>query len=339
MRVTPASTNRRYLEHLNVSMAKMNEISFQISSGRKFSRASEDTVSATKALLVRREYDKTQVFISNTEDATDILSATESALTQVNKIMIDVIGLVTTAINGSNEGQPRDVIANNIRNLSEEILKVANTEFAGKYVMGGSAGGTPPFTKGPNGQLLFNGAPVSQNAPDGRPYSKSELENAFPENKGVYVDVGMGLQISADGKINPEHALKISTSGVEVLGSGVDGEGYPKNVYELIQRAATMIDSDSFTADQGSKMLNKLIAARDNIGLEITNIGDRQASAKTNLTRLKNDDLNLMKTMNRLESVDKESAIIDYKMHEFIYKSTLQMGTKIIQPSLFDYMR
>lgn len=339
MRVTQVSTNRRYLEHLNSSLGSMNDIALQISSGRKFNRASEDTVSATKALLVRREYDKTQVHISNTEDAIDIFDSVEGVLNQINNITIDVNGILTTAVNGTNDSESRKVYANNIRNLADEIIKSANTEFSGKYVLAGSSNNGPPFTKDGSGNLFFNGESVDKNHPDGRPYLRSELETAFPHNKNVYVDVGYGLQVDAAGNVDPNHALKLSTSGAEVLGNGVDSDGDPLNVYSLMKKAADSLEKEPYDSDATAKLLNKLVKARDNIGLELTNVGDRLTTSKNNLKRLKDDDLNLTASMTRIESVDKESAIIDYKMYEFIYKATLQMGTKIIQPSIFDFMR
>ena len=60
-------------------------------------------------------------------------------------------------------------------------------------------------------------------------YDKNDPDTYFDENKPVYLDIGFGTY--ASGTNTAKTGIKISTSGVDVLGYGKDENGLPNNLY------------------------------------------------------------------------------------------------------------
>ncbi len=78
--------------------------------------------------------------------------------------------------------------------------------------------------------------------------------------------------------------------------------------------------------------LNRILAVRSDIG------------AKTNrmelaLERTKDNVLTFTKSLSKVEDVDLAETIMKLKNYENVYRASLSMGSKIIQPSLVDFIR
>ena len=51
------------------------------------------------------------------------------------------------------------------------------------------------------------------------------------------------------------------------------------------------------------------------------------------------DETNALEKQQRLEGIDTAQGIIEFNMQELAYKAALQMGSKIVQQSLLDYIQ
>ena len=51
------------------------------------------------------------------------------------------------------------------------------------------------------------------------------------------------------------------------------------------------------------------------------------------------DKTNLMNLLSRVEDIDIEQAMMDFKTTEMVYQAALSVGAKIIQPTLADFLR
>ena len=58
MRVTQNQLTRQYLNNSNSALENMNKINKKVLTQRKFVQASEDAVSASKALIIRKSISK-----------------------------------------------------------------------------------------------------------------------------------------------------------------------------------------------------------------------------------------------------------------------------------------
>ncbi len=73
--------------------------------------------------------------------------------------------------------------------------------------------------------------------------------------------------------------------------------------------------------------------------LMLRRLGSESSYLEYTQTRLDSEELSLSTRQDSLEFRDPAEAIMDYTMAEYIYNASLNMGSRLLQNSLFDYMR
>ncbi len=328
MRITNSITQRRFFKNYSSSMERMTKLFDQTITRRKFDKVSENTAAASKAFLVRRQLARIDMYNSNLNDAKDILSSAETSAMTVGNSIKNASTTLLKALNDPN-GSDREVLAVQIENYRDEIIKTMNNSFAGRYIFGGTANEAPFTLDDATGRLLYNGAAVSD---------PSVTE--FPQNGDVYLDIGLGLEFDpVTGKLDPQTALQISTSGLDFLGHGLDSSGLENNICDALTSIAGLLRQEPFDSDSARMYVDKLNTMHGSTLTAVADIGNRIQYIEHNLERLASDKLTLQEAQNGLELVDSAEAITAYKAEETAYKTCLQIGPRLIQNTLFDYLR
>lgn len=326
MRVTQNQITRQYLSNSNSSLSNMTKIDDKIVSGRSFSKASENPIGAVHAMSIRNSLNNVDIYKDNLNTANGIFHSAESALRKISSITICVTDSIIKGVNGSQGPDEKEIIGNDIKNSVEEMIAQINTDYAGRYLFGGTNNSTPPMAINASGQVTYNGVVTTEND-----------VSMFPNNKPISVDIGLGIKFDSDGKVDKQTVLDMSLSGIEYLGHGTDPDGDPKNIIQLSLNAADAVkNGDNETA---RRLLDKINDAKSSILIGITTIGNKEKTVELGLDRLENDILNLDKAQNTVEGVDETAEIINMKVAENAYNATLSMSSHIIPLSIFDYMR
>ena len=147
-RVTQSMLSTNMLRNLNTSYSKMSNLQDQITSGRKFTRASEDPVAATKGMQYRVQLDKVEQFTRNLNEAYSWVDTTDTALSDVSSSLTRIQELVTQAANDTNTAEEREKIAIEVNQIKEQIRDVANTQVGGKFIFSGTNTHTALFKDG-----------------------------------------------------------------------------------------------------------------------------------------------------------------------------------------------
>ncbi len=158
-------------------------------------------------------------------------------------------------------------------------------------------------------------------------------------NESVYIDLGLGLQVSADGNVNAQSAFNVSIPAISFLGYGIDGNGNPGNVYSLLGEMANELEKENFSYDRIVSLENSLKTQGVDLLSSVTELGVRSNFLTTSKTRLEDTAYNIKVQINETEYLDASEAIMDFKLQEYIYNAALSMGSKVIQPSFLDFMR
>lgn len=337
MRVPMITTNRRYNNHLAGSADRINRSLERVNTGRRYMRASQDPVAASKVSLLRQNIANTENYIENAEYSKSTLEAQYSTGLIVKERLDTAYEQVLKAKNGTLTQQERDILKSTIQNTTNEIFSTVNSQAAGKYNFGGSDNAAPPLAWNVDPitgdrTLTYHGQDVSAGGP-------------FPMDADVFVDIGLGLTIDATGQVDPMTGLQVSASAVDLLGSGTttvtlaDGTDYdvPQNSIEILEEIATHLDP--YNEERVDILLGALTTNMSKVTGAITDISDRAKFAEFNNTRLDADLTNAQTVRQEVEFLTPIESINLFKMDEFIYNTTLQMGPKVIQPSLFDFLR
>lgn len=321
MRVTNNLMIKKFTLNLQQAGTNMNTTYDQAITGMKYSKASQDASNAIKAYKVRRSLARVEQYSNNLGDFKSSMDQTETTLMGINDLLTQASENLTQASNGTYSKENRETFAGVFDSLKGQLLKLANTNFAGKYILGGPNTTTAPFTLEDN-SLYYNGEDVNTST-----VSKEE----------VFADIGMGLSFDSSGNLLTNTAVSISTPGSQVLGSGMDSDGIPNNTYNLFTQI-----SDDLRNNDMSKMetyIKKINAKSDDLLVQVAGVGERVKFAEFLGERLSADKLNLQEKQNDIESISQAEAITEYKSTELTYNAALQMGAKIIGTTLFDFLR
>ena len=326
MRITEGIMTNNYTRNLQTNIKNLSDSNLKLTSQRKFNHVSEDTAAAAKAFSLRRQIDQSEEHIRTVEDAMGELNTAGETIITVSSILKTVYETATRG-GGAMDQDAMDAVAKSLDGLKSEILQTMNGKYGDKYLFSGSANDGQPFTVGADGTLLFNGKPVDD-------YDPADPDTYFPENKEVYLDIGFGIDGQAG--INAKTGIKISTSGVDVLGYGTE-DGQPNNIYSLIGKMA-----DEFKAgdkEGALKTLDHLKKKESNISMAISEVGTRQNMVERTKDRLDSGLVHLKESQKNIEAVSLEEESINNKSYMAAWMVTLQLGSNIIPPSVFDFMR
>ncbi|HAN20837.1 MAG: hypothetical protein A2Y15_04850 [Clostridiales bacterium GWF2_36_10] len=322
MRLTNSMMSKNYLKNLNSSLENLNEANTRVTAQRKYMKISEDPATALKAMKVRKNLSRIEVYKENLSDAQAIFDQYESTISNINDIATEAVSQVLQGTTGTSNETVRKTVATTLRGYQETILAAANTKYGDDYIFGGESVGNTPFKLNGTGELLYNGQNVNT--------------GTFTDEYR-FVDIGVGLTVGTDGEIVPKSAFNVSNSGSTLLGTGVDTNGITNNLYNLLGEIATKLENNDI--DDIQLYSDKLEAKADDIRLQYVSIGEKTNFISYFTERLDAERINATTKQNELESMDIEEGIIIFGEQELAYNACLQMGTKILQPSLIDFLR
>ncbi|MEG1993996.1 MAG: flagellar hook-associated protein FlgL [Oscillospiraceae bacterium] len=421
MRVTQGMVIRSYNKNLSRNIKSLADSNERLSTKRKLNRVSDDTAAVAKSFTIREQIYKNEIYLDNATNAQGELSAAEDNIKGINELFKTTIERLTEGNSDTKDHAQRQILAEDIDNMAEQVLKLINGRFTDKYVFGGSSNGQTPFTIGKDGHLQFNGQSVL-------------LDKPFPENIETYIDIGLGMvakdafvamgkpsstnagatitatgisegtvagdykieitkdatdpeklkitmkdvngnQVGdvstinkdekrfsvggvtifsdtklADGEtitvpvskkpvVDPSSAFNPRTSGIDVLGCGMNEDGFPNNIYEIMKEMSAELKKESPDKQKLSDLLTASKDRQNKLIISLTNVGTKSQFVTYNVDRLKAEESTLQATRSKIEDVNVEQESIFNKVYESNWLITLQLGTKIIPPSIFDYMR
>lgn len=327
MRITNPTISRNYTSNLNKNLQRLNRDFNKVQTGRGYMKMAEDTATAVRAMNVRRNMSKVESYIDNTKTTQSTFSAAETNLLQISSLTQGVRELYTS-VSGDKSEDELKIIATQLGKYREEILTLANGQFADRYLFGGTNTNSPPFAFNVNNKLTYNGVPVED-------IEKSSGEYDYLFNDAAYVDLGLGMTMKGgiqDQDVIENSAFKNTLVGIDFLGFG------PDNIVDTIQDMIDSISSGSYNVETHGKLLNSFIETAEGIGVAITNIGADSQYLDFTLSRLEDQQYNLTERQDTLEFADPYESITNWEMSDYVYNAALQMGSRLLQSTLFDFI-
>src|SRR5690625_3327882 len=127
MRITQTMLQNNMLNNLFKSQAQMHKYLTQINTGKKITRPSEDPVIAMKGMGYRTEVAEVEQFRRNASEAWSWLDHSDDVLDKATKAVQRIEYLAVQAANGTYGEDERAAIAQEVRQLREQIAELANT--------------------------------------------------------------------------------------------------------------------------------------------------------------------------------------------------------------------
>ena len=130
------------LGSISEELNKANEIA---TTGKRINNLSDDPVGLTQSLNIKSALSSIEQMGRNISHGNSWLTASESALTNVQNIISDTKALCVQMASGTTGSDHRASAAGTVPNMLDEIVSLANTDVAGNYIFAGSKTDTIPF--------------------------------------------------------------------------------------------------------------------------------------------------------------------------------------------------
>ncbi|WP_257350266.1 flagellar hook-associated protein FlgL [Pseudalkalibacillus decolorationis] len=138
MRVTQGMLTNNMLNSLSNSYERMAKYQEQLHTGKKISRPSDDPVVAMKGMEYRTNLTEIEQFNRNLSEVYNWMDNSDAALDKATQVMHRVRELAVKASNGTYEENQRAAIGEEVEQLREHLISIANTQVAGKYIFNGT---------------------------------------------------------------------------------------------------------------------------------------------------------------------------------------------------------
>ena len=140
------------LGSISEELNKANEIA---TTGKSINNLSDDPVGLTQSLNIRSALSNIEQMGRNISYGSSWLTASESALTNLQNIISDTKAMCVQMANATTGSDQRASAAVIVQNMLDEIVSLANTDVTGNYIFAGSKTDTIPF--GQDGTYNYNG--------------------------------------------------------------------------------------------------------------------------------------------------------------------------------------
>jgi flagellar hook-associated protein 3 FlgL len=148
MRISTSYLSQAFINSLESQQSALAQTQQQISTGLKFTQASQDPSAASQSLGIQATLDQLGQYATNSNLAQSRLSIEDSALGSVTNLLQSVRSLALEGANATQTPETRASIAANIQQQISGLLQLANTQDgSGQYLFAGTATGATPFSQ------------------------------------------------------------------------------------------------------------------------------------------------------------------------------------------------
>lgn len=325
MRVTDNTNFETVRGSIRRSRERMEGLQQQSATLKKLNTPSDDPVGASKILEIRTEKVNNDQFQMNGKLAETFLGNTDHALGELADIVVRAKEIALGQSSGaSSNDDTRLGIAEEITQLYQQAVAVANRRIGERYVFGGYKTHQPPVNSdgqylGDDGQMMTEiakGVFISMNVPG------VEAFNTDPK-------------ASWDGKkvYDPNSTTRSPAS----LERGPEASQENVNVFDELQNLrigllSGDLDGIRNTLERFDQIHAKLIATRSKIGSRMQGLQSMsQSMERHNITNAQ--------LSSTIEDADMAQVVSDLAKEETVFRSALASSQKLIQPTLLDFLK
>jgi len=302
MRVTNQSLSQQVTDGIQLTFRRLASVQESATTGKRINRLSDDALGAVQALDLRSFSTSLDQYGKNINSASPFLEQTDAALADVTEVVGRAKTLAVALANDSHSAEDRLRGAAEVQQTLQQLLSVANTKLDGRYIFAGFKNDQAPFTES-GGGVIYNG-------------DNGEITTAS----------------------GPSTALTVNLPGSKVLqGVGVTGG---VDLFDVLGDLQTALTANDVTGANGvNTQIGRLDRALEQVLSSRTEVG-----ARLNTAQAAKDSLDIMQVRakslrSQVEDADAIQVYSDLARQQSAFEAALQSASRVIQPSLLDYLR
>lgn len=298
MRVTQSSMVDNLLKNINSNYRRLEKIQQQIATGSTVLLPSDDPAQVTTIMRTKRAINESTQFIANADKGVTWLNSADSSLSEATKVLQRARELLVRGSTGTNTQGERDIIATEIEQLITHLVNVANSSINGRHIFAGQKTLSQPYT-----------------------YDEANRTISYHgDNEYIQVEISPGVKEN------------IGEPGIGIFGKADDPSD--KGIFAALLKAV----DDLQNGQSVSQNIGDLDRAIEDLLQRQATIGTKSQGMTLAKNRLEEQNINFQKLLSEAKDVDIAKASIELMSSSYVHMMSLQVGARIIQPSLVDFL-
>ena len=158
MRISSQQSQQIAINAMLEQQDKLSKVQQQVATGRRIFRPSEDPIAAAKVVNLRDLLNTTKQFQDNIEAARARLTLEEGVLDSTTSVIQRVRELAVMANNDTQTNENREFIAEEVKQLRDELLALANAaDNSGDFLFAGAKNKFKPFVRTEANSFEYHG--------------------------------------------------------------------------------------------------------------------------------------------------------------------------------------
>ncbi|MCK9362283.1 MAG: flagellar hook-associated protein FlgL [Syntrophales bacterium] len=226
MRITENMKFNTTSASLSNVQGQYNSVLEKMASQKRINKISDDPLGMTMLLDYRQSKASLDQYQRNIDASSGWLNVTESKLAGANELLTKASEIAIGQGTATATAQTRRIAAENVRQLKEEMLSLANSQYGNRYIFSGSRMDVAPFSATSGAARVDDPAAASANSFDGTVTKGGAYTGTTNKTYAVKIITGGTLadatyKVSADGGKTWGAAQTDPDTGTVTLGDGV----------------------------------------------------------------------------------------------------------------------
>ena len=369
MRVTHRMLTSIFMYNLDRNRINLADLQTEIATGKRINRPSDDPAEIGRLLQLRSIVKRIEGYENNINEAKSWMVTTEKLLQDTWETFSELRSTLLRAMDDTADAQSRKALACHVEQLLERLLQIANSQKEGRYVFGGTETQTAPYTA--SYEVDDEEFTAAYDTPVKLAHTRIEQGSVvvtdgtttYTEGVDYVVDYENGtITVLSSGSMADGVTYQVDyntewVSSVEENPDGISGKIY-RAVGEGLTVQANVTGPEVFGGSpdafqvlvQARDMLfrndrDSLKAVLSEVDLILDRIDDRLADLGTRIVRMEatgellaREKLNAQGLLNAVGGTEIAKAIMELQQQEVVYQAALQVGARVIQPSLVNFL-
>ena len=306
MKISTSQLFDNSVNQMNRQQSKIAEMQAKLASGKQIVKPSDDSEKSAVIQRLQTAIDRQSVYERSLDTAENRLASEESALMSSERILQRIRQLAVQSNTDTLSVDDKEILANEITSLREELLSLANTQDAnGNYVFAGSNVQAKAFDVNADGDIIYQGDKT---------------------------------QTSVD--ISYQRRLVLNRAGDEVFASVdrvVDGDTQNISFFKVIDDFAQALAIDD--EDALNLGLEEISSITEGMGASIADLGSRISTVNNQREILEDTNLRYQDLLSNAQDLDYATAVTKLSAELLSLEAAQASFAKISQLSLFNYIR
>jgi len=371
MRVSENMKSGFVISDINRTLARMVKTQRDLSTSKRIHKPSDDPTCTSRIIRLKGQIARYKRYQSSISSSREWLVSTEASLNTLLDKISDVNSILLQASNGDIGDVERDNLSERVKGHLNSILDLANKNYGGKYIFGGTETATPPYsanTEIEDEEFTSDyDEPVYLNSVNLEAGSVTVTDTSgsvtYTEGTDYTIDYENGsITVLRTGSMSDatDYEISYNTSdsvNFEVNPDGIDGE-IEREIDEGVTIKINISGDDVFGGSDGlfkvlrdaynalkrndveeiKSVRGDLLNEIDDVTRVLGEVGAKINRLDTLSQRIDTDVTTFRELISSVEDTDITEALVNLQNDRTVYEAALKTGASIIQSSLLDYL-